>query len=190
VRPMGRRPELARGRTVTTQVAASEANTHPSEGTLRWAADAIGIGSLVAGVRFMGVSSTTMHAVDVLGPTGVTHQLALRRFHRIQRLETDPWYVPGTEAVVLNLLGTTPVPAPRLVAADTAPTVCDLPTLATTLIPGQPPSHIRDLDRLLTGLASTLVLIHGVSSPTVQELPHYRPYYDRTIDGERRPPAW
>lgn len=190
VRQTGRRLESVKGRTVTTQVLTAEANTHPSEATLRWAADAIGVGSLVSAVRFMGVSSTTLHALDVLGPTGLTHQLALRRFHRTQRLESDPWYVPGTEAVVLNLLGATPVPAPRLIAADTAPTVCDLPTLATTLVPGQPPAHLRDLERLLTGLASTLVLIHGVASPTVQELPLYRPYYDRTLDGDRRPPVW
>lgn len=172
------------------QITATEVNGHPTEATLRWAADAIGVGSLVSGVRLMGVSSTTLHAIEVVGPTGLTHQLALRRFHRTQRLETDPWYVPGNEAAVLNLLGLSGVPAPRLIAADTAPVVCDLPTLATTLVPGQPPTHLRDLERLLLGLASTLVQIHAVTGPAVQELPFYRPYFDRTLDGERRPPAW
>ncbi|MFD2081170.1 Phosphotransferase enzyme family protein [Actinopolymorpha cephalotaxi] len=160
----------------------------PSGATLRWVREVTGPGALVASVRLMGVDSTTLHAVDVLSATGVLHRLALRRFHRTDRLRTDPWYAPANEATVLGLLGSTDVPAPRLVAADTAPTMCDVPTLLTTRVPGSPPVHA---DRtVLAQLAETLALVHAVDLPVVRALPPYRPYYDRHRDGHRRPPAW
>ncbi|NYH90711.1 phosphotransferase family protein [Actinopolymorpha rutila] len=160
----------------------------PSGATLRWVREVTGPGGLVASVRLMGVDSTALHAVDVLSATGVLHRLTLRRFHRTDRLRTDPWYAPTNEATVLGLLGSTDVPAPRLVAADTTPTMCDVPTLLTTRVPGSPPARA---DRtVLAQLAETLALIHAVDLPVVRALPPYRPYYDRQRDGDRRPPAW
>lgn len=148
----------------------------------------MGAGSLIASVRLMSVDSTTLHAVDVMGPTGLIHQLTLRRFHRADRLRTDPWYVPANEATVLGLLGSTEVPAPRLVAADTTPTMCDVPTLLTTRLPGAPPTSAEPV--VLAALAETLAGIHRVDLPVVRALPPYRPYYDPQLDGHRRPPTW
>jgi aminoglycoside phosphotransferase (APT) family kinase protein len=161
----------------------------PSEATLQWAREMVGPGSLLASVRLMSVHSTTLHAVDVMGATGLVHQLTLRRFHRTDRLRNDPWYLPSNEATVLGLLGSTHVPAPRLVAADTGPTMCDVPTLLTTRIPGIPPPVSKE-PAVLTGLAETLAVIHSVDLPVVKALPPYRPYYDPHLDGHRRPPAW
>jgi aminoglycoside phosphotransferase (APT) family kinase protein len=161
----------------------------PSEATLQWAREVAGAGSLVVSLRLMSVQSTTLHAVDVMGATGVIHHLALRRFHRVDRLRSDPWYRPVNEATVLGLLGSTDVPAPRLLAADTGPTMCDVPTLLTTRLPGTPPQLSKE-PAVLTGLAQTLATIHAVDLPVVKALPPYRPYYDPHLDGHRRPPAW
>jgi aminoglycoside phosphotransferase (APT) family kinase protein len=161
----------------------------PSEATLQWVREVVGPGSIVASVRLMSVDSTTLHALDVMGATGVMHHLTLRRFHRLDRLRTDPWYLPANEATVLGLLGSTHVPAPRLLAADTGPTMCDVPTLLTTRLPGVPPQTSKD-PAVLTGLAEALTLIHRVDLPVVKALPPYRPYYDPQLDGHRRPPVW
>ncbi|REF34650.1 phosphotransferase family enzyme [Thermasporomyces composti] len=161
----------------------------PSETTLAWVREMVGVGSVVTSVRLLGVHSTTLHAVDVLSASGVMHHLMLRRFHRLDRLRTDPWYSPSNEATVLGLLGSTDVPAPRLLAADTAPTMCDVPTLLTTRLPGVPPQAPDD-PAVLATMAETLATIHRVDLPVVRALPPYRPYYDPQLDGHRRPPAW
>src|SRR5262245_36305368 len=85
----------------------------PPEATLAWTRDALGPDSTIVAVRLMGISSTTMHAVDVLDGAGGGRALALRRFHDAGRLAADPWYSPGNEAAVLGLLDGTGVPAPR-----------------------------------------------------------------------------
>jgi aminoglycoside phosphotransferase (APT) family kinase protein len=164
-------------------------STRPSEETLQWVREVVGRGSIITSVRLMSVDSTVLHAIDVMGPTGVIHHLALRRFHREDRLRNDPWYVPANEATVLGLLGSTDVPAPRLLGADITPTMCDMPALLTTRIPGVPP-RASDDPAVLAGLAETLTTIHHVDLPVVKALPPYRPYYDPQLDGARRPPAW
>ena len=161
----------------------------PSEATLQWAREVVGPGSLVVSVRLMTANSTALHALDILGATGLLHHLALRRFHLADRLRSDPWYLPTNEATVLGLLGSTEVPAPRLLAADTGPTMCDMPTLLTTRVPGVPP-QVPDDPTVLAGLAETLAVIHRVDLPVVKALPPYRPYYDPHLDGHRRPPVW
>lgn len=162
----------------------------PSAETLQWAREAVGTGSVIASVRPMGVSSTAMHAVDIMGPTGVVHQLTLRCYHNAERLRSDPWYLPANEATVLGLLGSTEVPAPRLIAADTTPTTCEMPTLLTTRVPGQPPVHTAAEPAHLRKLAEALATIHEVDLPVVRALPPYRPYYDPQLDGFRQPPRW
>lgn len=161
----------------------------PSEATLQWTREAVGAGSVIVSLRLMSVYSTVLHAVDVQDAQGVTHRLSLRRFHHAERLRTDPWYLPSNEATVLGLLGSTDVPAPRLVAADTGPTMCDMPTLLTTRLPGSPPTA-PDSPACLQAFANLLTRIHQVELPVVKALPPYRPYYDPSLDGQRQPPAW
>lgn len=167
----------------------SDSAPPPSDETLQWVREAVGSGSVVTSVRLMSAYSTVLHAVDVLDETGVSHQLSLRRFHHVERLRTDPWYLPANEATVLGLLGSTDVPAPRLLAADTTPTMCDMPTLLTTRLPGSPPTNPGD-PTCLQAFARLLANIHGVDLPVVRALPPYRPYYDPNLDGHRHPPAW
>lgn len=186
----------------------------PTEATLRWVRTSVGRGSIIAALRPMGVASTMMHAIDVLGPTGVRHELVLRRYHQRDRLNHDAWYDPANEVTVLRLLAGTEVPAPRVLAADLDAHSCETPALLTTRIPGTPPSPGHDLEPYLTALANGLVAIHAIgpqqgqqvtrigtppgappgqasaAAATVRSLPGYRPYYSERLDGARRPPPW
>lgn len=158
--------------------------------TLDWAADALGAGSSIVSVRLMGVSSTTLHAIDAVDAAGRRHRLALRRFHDAARLRADPWYVPANEAQVLTLLEGSEVPAPRLVAADAEGRRCDVPALLTTRLRGHPPGRPRDMESFLAQLARALVSIHAVDGRAAAALPRYAPYHDPVGDGERRIPPW
>ena len=95
------------------------------EQTRKWVATCIGARARVVRVAFIGVSSTAQHSVDVADGRGVVHPLVLRRFVRLGRLATDPWYRPDREAAALRLLERSPVPAPRLVAADLEARTCE-----------------------------------------------------------------
>jgi aminoglycoside phosphotransferase (APT) family kinase protein len=161
---------------------------YPSEATLGWVRDAMG--GAIMSVRSMGVASTTMHAVSARDRDGVVRRLALRRYHDMDRLDMDPWYVPDNEATVLGLLDDAEVPAPRLLAADAMATVCDLPALLTTRLPGRPVDRPKDLKVFLGDMAWTLARVHEVESRGGVWLPRYQPYYDPVFDGPRRPPAW
>jgi len=72
---------------------------------------------------------------------------------------------------VLGMLEQTDVPAPRLLAADTTATTCDLPTLLTTRLPGGPPDQAKDPNRILVALAEML----GATPPNGYE----SLYFDR-----------
>ena len=86
------------------------------------------------------------------------------------------WYAPAKEAATLRMLAPTPVPAPRLLADDLAATVCDVPALLQTWLPGQPCWRLDDLGLYLARTAETLVAIHALPLPRGHELPVYAPY--------------
>ena len=52
----------------------------PSEATMGWLRGMVGEGSAIESVTLMSVSSTVLHAVDVLDELGERHALVLRRF--------------------------------------------------------------------------------------------------------------
>jgi aminoglycoside phosphotransferase (APT) family kinase protein len=159
------------------------ASPHPPETVLGWVRDVVA--GRISSIRSMGVSSTTLHAIDAGDPP---RRLVVRRFHDAERLRTDPWYVPANEAAVLELLDDTEVPAPRLLAADPHGRICDVPALLTTRVPGRPAARPWDMDAFLTTLAQALARVHEVPLDTA--LPPYAPYYDLAVRGERRPPEW
>src|SRR5688572_11509409 len=97
-------------------------------------------------------------------------------YHDAQRLAHDPWYVPAHEALALRLLTGTPVPAPRLYATDLEATVCDVPALLESWIPGSAASRPDDIDGYLARAAEVLVRIHAVNVPSDVQLPRYAPY--------------
>lgn len=152
-----------------------------------WLAAAVGVRSRVVRTRPIGVSSTTMDAVDVADRRGRIHRLALRRYTDTPRLETDPWYDPRNEARALSLLESTDVPAPRLVDVDMAGAVWGAPALLTSRIPGRTVARPADMHRFLSELARTLVRIHAVAVTSASGLIAYAPY---TPVNAILPPQW
>jgi hypothetical protein len=108
----------------------------PPAAALRWAAAPFGPGSRVVAVRPLSSAWLANHAVDVADPAGATHRLVLRRWARPGWQDEDPDFTPAREAVILDLLAPTPVPAPELVAADPDAAACDVPALLLTRLPG------------------------------------------------------
>jgi Ser/Thr protein kinase RdoA (MazF antagonist) len=160
------------------------ASPHPPETVLGWVRDVVG--GRITSIRSMGVGSTTLHAIDA-GADPV-RRLVVRRFHDLERLRLDPWYLPANEAAVLELLDDTEVPAPRLLAADPYGRICDVPALLTTRMPGRTSARPWDMNAFLTTIAQALARVHEVSPDA--DLPMYAPYHDPMLHGARRPPAW
>src|SRR3954447_4064621 len=159
------------------------ASPHPPETVLGWVRDVVG--GRISSIRSMGVGATTLHAIDAGEPP---RRLVVRRFHDLARLRSDPWYVPANEALVLDLLDDTEVPAPRLLAADPYARICDVPALLTTRAVGRPRGRPWDMEVYLSALAHTMARVHEV--PPEAELPAYAPYHDPDRYGARRPPEW
>jgi phosphotransferase family enzyme len=120
-------------------------------------------------------------------PRGCTHRVVLRRWARRGWELDDPDYTVEREARVLELLRSTPVPAPELVAADAAGRHCDVPAILLTRLGGRPPQQtITETDGFCRQLAETLAAIHDIGGGDVEgQLDAYRLYYDR----ERAAPA-
>jgi aminoglycoside phosphotransferase (APT) family kinase protein len=136
----------------------------------------MGPAARVVRVEAMPESATAKQLVEVVLGEGTTRRLVLRRYHDAERLAHDRWYDPANEALALRLLAGTPVPAPRLYAADLEGTVCDAPALLESWLQGRPAWHPDDLERYLLRAAEVLVAIHAVSVPSAAKLPRYAPY--------------
>jgi aminoglycoside phosphotransferase (APT) family kinase protein len=136
----------------------------------------VGPDARVVAVETMAPSSTEQYVFVVERAGDVAERLVLRRYHDASRLGSDPWYVPTNEARTLQLLAATPVPAPRLRAFDLEGTVCGVPALLETWVPGRQAWHPDDVDAYLASAAETLVAIHRIDAAAV--LPTYAPYYD------------
>ena len=158
-----------------------------AEPVLRWIESSVGDGARVVSVRAMERASAEMHEIAVEAD-GAGSRLVLRRYADRSRLGTDPFYDPANEALVLRLLEETAVPAPRLVAADLEPDVCDVPALLESWMPGQP-ADPSDVDGYLRSAAEELVRIHASVPVRPEGLPDYVSY--AIADGlELGPPVW
>jgi aminoglycoside phosphotransferase (APT) family kinase protein len=155
---------------------------------LRWIEAAAGDGSRIVSARPMERASAEMHEIVLDGTHGAASRLVLRRYADRSRLGTDPFYDPANEARALRLLDGSGVPAPRLVAADLAPDVCDVPALLESWLRGAS-ADPRDVDGYLRSAAEELVRIHAAVPVRPEGLPDYVSY--AVADGlELRPPAW
>jgi aminoglycoside phosphotransferase (APT) family kinase protein len=151
----------------------------PPESTLRWAAETIGPGSRIASVRRLTLGGWhANHALTIIDADGRAHRLVLRRWARPEWAQEDPDFTAAGEASVLELLEGTPVPAPRLVAADPDGAVCDVPTLLIARLPGGPPGLPRDLAAFLAQLVEALPAIHALDGRALKRIPAYRSYSD------------
>jgi aminoglycoside phosphotransferase (APT) family kinase protein len=144
----------------------------PPPEALAWVAKAIGRGAKVASShRLRGGSSGAMHAIDVVDRRGRRHALVLRRF--IVPNWQDPKYA-RREANALELLRSTLVPSPRLVALDADARFCDVPALLMTRLPGRVDLKPRDMRAWLAKLAAPLPAIHAVRGNRAVQA--YAPY--------------
>lgn len=160
----------------------------PPERTLRWAADAIGAGSRITRMRHLSEGGWhANHALTILDRSGHEHRLVLRRWARPEWAIEDPDFTAEREVAVLALLAASPVSAPDLVAADPGPTVCDVPTLLLTRLPGHPPGFPRDMSSFLAQLAAALPPIHAIDGQARERIPAYRSYRDLS---SAAPPSW
>jgi aminoglycoside phosphotransferase (APT) family kinase protein len=158
----------------------------PPAAALGWAAAAVGAGARVVRVRPLASGWLANHAVDVADAAGRRHRLVLRRWARPGWEVDDPTLTAAREAAALELLAQTPVPAPRLVAADPDGAACDVPALLLTRLPGSPPDPAADPRRLIGGLAAALPAIHAVDAAAAA-LPAFHRFYD---PASLAPPAW
>jgi aminoglycoside phosphotransferase (APT) family kinase protein len=167
--------------------------SRPPERALRWVTASIGAGSRITAVRRLTAGGwSANHAVTVVDRAGAAQRLVLRRWARPEWSVEDPDFGPAREAAVRELLAGSPVPAPRLVAADPDGAACDVPALLITRLPGSAPGLTRDMGAFLAQLADAMSAIHAVDGG--ERIPAYRTYYDvgsvATPDWSRRPELW
>ncbi len=160
--------------------------SRPPERALHWAARAVGPGASVTSMRRLrGGVASAVHALNVRDRRGRLHRFVLRRYVRAAWLARDP-DLAQREARVLELLRSSDVPAPELVAVDPRGEDCDVPAVLMTRLPGRVVFEPQDMESWLRQLAAALPEIHAV--PGARGLvQRYRPYYSL----EDRPlPAW
>ena len=101
----------------------------------------MGPGSRIQVVRRLPLGGWHLnHALTVVDRHGWVHRLVLRRWARPGWDSDDPDYTAAREMTILELLHSTPVPAPVLIGADLVGDECEVPTLLLTRLPGHPPT--------------------------------------------------
>jgi aminoglycoside phosphotransferase (APT) family kinase protein len=167
----------------------------PPPQTLRWVVESLGPGSRIISLRRLPKGGWhANHAITAVDRRGTQHRLVLRRWARPDWAVDNPGFTAAREAVVLDLLAASRVPAPRLVAADAEGTVCDVPTLLLTRLPGRPPALPEDMGGFLGQLAEALPVIHAVDGQARAGIPGYLTHYDlrsmTTPWWSQRPALW
>lgn len=158
---------------------------------IAWIASAFGTGARVEVRGTLGARLTIMHAVDVIDRAGNVLELAIRRFHDAARLKSDKGYQPRHEAIVLEFLASTTVPAPELIALDASGEHCDVPALLTTRLKGETVAPPGAPQHFVAELVDGLVKIHDLKWNPSIALPAYESYFDQSATRcERRPPRW
>jgi len=167
----------------------------PPAEAVEWARRAGGESGRVLSVEpLRGGMSHANHLIR-LDSGGAVHEVVLRRWVRTEWLETDPECSPSQEAATYDLLASSAVPVPRLIAADFSATDCDVPALLLTRAPGRRVTRPTDLGSFLGQLARVLPVVHAVDPDrAARTVPPYRPYYERDhLDVPRwtqRPSVW
>jgi aminoglycoside phosphotransferase (APT) family kinase protein len=149
-----------------------ELQRRPPPDTLRWVAAQIGARAEVVRVRRLPNSwASAVHAVDVVDGDR-RDALVLRRWARID-LPPDPGVVEN-EATVLTALAASPLPVPRLLAADAEARATDVPAVLMTRLGGRGDLAPKSLDRYVEELAEALHEIQAVAAA----LGAYDPWID------------
>jgi aminoglycoside phosphotransferase (APT) family kinase protein len=133
--------------------------------SLRWAQDAAGARVVAA----LPLESSWLANHLLVMADG--RELVLRRWARPGWEVDDPDLNAAREALVLERLADTEVPAPALVAADPEAAACDVPALLITRVPGAPFVGRPPVGPLMAALAQ----IHAVDPAGI---PPYRRYHE------------
>ena len=160
----------------------------PSAASLAWVARAVGPGARLRANRPLGggIAQAT-DALTVEDRMGRRHRLVLQRWLRPET-DGDPGFTPGKEAAVLEIMRTTTVPVPLVVAVDPDGAASGVPSLLTERVPGRPPSDAACAGpALLIELGRTLAAIQRVDGGLASLVPPYRPF--GSLVGLRPPPA-
>jgi aminoglycoside phosphotransferase (APT) family kinase protein len=147
---------------------------------LEWVAEAAG----ARPGRVTLLPGTSFHRNEAIELQGA-EPVVLRRWAGAGWERTDAEFDARREAAVLELLADTPVPAPRLLAADPDGECCGVPALLVSLLPGRPPGDDLDPMVVVDGMARLADAIHAVDA--AGRVPPYRRY----VAPERLArPAW
>ncbi|MGZ6267610.1 MAG: phosphotransferase family protein [Candidatus Limnocylindrales bacterium] len=152
----------------------------PPARAIEWARRAGGGSGRVLSVeRLRGGVSHANHLIRI-DAGGAVHEVVLRRWVRSEWQETDPECSPSQEAATYDLLASSSVPAPRLIATDISATECDVPALLLARAPGRRVTRPGDMGSFLRQLARVLPAVHAVDPDRAAcTVPRYRPYYER-----------
>lgn len=107
-------------------------------------------------------------------------ELVIQRFV-LDWIAEEPW-APGNEQLVLGLLAPTPVPAPRVVAADPDGSVTGAPMILMTALPGELVWEPPELDPWLDELVKMIITIQ--QTPLTDDLLDWEAYAPEQV-----PPA-
>jgi aminoglycoside phosphotransferase (APT) family kinase protein len=116
--------------------------------------------------------SSAVHLVTLAATSGAREDVVLRRYV-LDWVAEEP-HAPGNEVAVLQLLGHSPVPAPRLIAADPDGALTGTPAVVMSALPGRVVWKPAEVDGWLRRLAHALPQIHAV--PPEGRLGEWAPY--------------
>jgi aminoglycoside phosphotransferase (APT) family kinase protein len=147
----------------------------------RWVLEVFGDGSRLVRARHPGVGDWHVnHLLTVVDARGRDHRVVLRRWARSGWESDDPDYTVAREVRVLELLRSSVIPVPAVIAADLTGGCCDVPAVLLTRLPGHSPGPAdRAGDGFCRQLAETLAAIHDFGDSARSGLDPYRLYYDR-----------
>lgn len=156
----------------------------PPAHALAWAGATLG-GSISRVRALRGGRSSAVHALVVTRPGRQTEAVVLRRYVRPRVLAEDPDVVRH-EAAVLEHLRDSPLPVPRLLAADPTGDDAGVPAVLMSRLAGRSDWSPRDIDAWLRGLAGFVVDLHDLPVPSGLRLGTFTPYPPEHWE----PPAW
>lgn len=159
----------------------------PPAPALEWATAAFGSRARIESTRAMlGGTSSAVHELLVRDQSARLHRVVLRRHVRTAWLAQEP-DLAEREARTLELLQTTALPAPRLLAIDPDGSTAGAPAVLMTRLPGEIEWNPTDVTAYLDGLVELLVSVHAaIPCADTTTIPRYTPYALEML----RPPVW
>ncbi len=151
----------------------------PDSRVLAWVARSAGAGwRPVRATRLRGGVALAVDAVTLQRAGGGMLRLVLRRWLRPDWEAEDQEFSATREAMVLERIAATSVPAPRLVAVDADGSQTGAPAILMTHVEGRHPSVAEErLPRRIAAMATVLAGIHAADAGLRAVVAPFRPFY-------------